>query len=206
MAQRPGYMFGALGAIVLANSASATIISIDLSDFASEPIDPSILAATFDFSVTGQTLTLTVTNNTSVPNEYSINRIYFNANANVGNLVSSSTGQFDLNLISGMADGFGTFDYVLAHGPPAGHNHHVIAPGQFESFDFTFDGVGFNEKDFTTELSTPFDGNMLMIVAAKFVMGPGDASSFGAAIPAPGVLALLGAAGLVSLRGRRRRR
>ena len=104
MTQRLGFMFAALGAIVLANSASATIISIGLSDFASEPIDPSILAATFDFSVTGQTLTLTVTNNTSVPNEYSINRIYFNANANVGNLTSSSTGQFDVNAISGMAD------------------------------------------------------------------------------------------------------
>ena len=61
-------------------------------------------------------------------------------------------------------------------------------------------------KDFTTELSSQFDGNLLMIVAAKFVMGPGDASSFGAIVPAPGVLALLGAAGLVGLRGRRRRR
>ncbi len=206
MTQRLGITLTALGAIVLSSSASANIIKIQLSDFASEPIDPSILAATFDFSVTGSTLSLTVTNNTSVPNEYSINRIYFNANANVGNLVSSSTGQFGLNTISGNADGFGMFDFVLSHGPPEGHNHHVIAPGEFVSFDFTFDGVGFNEKDFTTELSAPFDSNILMVVAAKFVMGPGDASSFGASVPAPGVLALLGAAGLVSLRGRRRRR
>ena len=118
----------------MANSASASIISLELSTHASEPIDPSILAATFDFSVTGQTLTLTVTNNTSLPNEYNINRIYFNANANVGNLTSSSTGQFDLNAISGNADGFGMFDFVLSHGPPAGENHHLIQPGFFETF------------------------------------------------------------------------
>ncbi len=196
-------MFTALGAIVLANSASATIISLDLSTHASEPIDPSILAATFDFSVTGQTLTLTVTNNTSVPNEYSINRIYFNANANVGSLQSSSTGQFDLNLISGNADGFGTFDFVLSHGPPNGENHHIIKPGEFEVFSFTFDGIGFNEKDFTTELSSQFDSNLLMIVAAKFVMGPGDGSAFGA-VPEPGVIAMLAVAS--GLAGRRRRR
>lgn len=158
-----------------------------------------------DFSVSGSTLTLTVTNNTSGLNEFSINRIYFNANAAVGTLLSSSTGQFDLNVISGNADGFGMFDFVLSHGPDAGHIHHLIEPGLSETFTFTFSGVGFTEKAFTTELSAPFDGNELMWVAAKFVRGPGDASAFGGLVPAPGVLALLGVAALVSGRRRRRR-
>ncbi len=204
MTRRLGITLTALGAIVLANSASANL-KIQLSDFASEPIDPSILAASFEFSVTGQTLTLTVTNNTSVPNEYSINRIYFNANANVGNLVSSSTGQFDLNAISGNADGFGMFDFVLSHGPDGGENHHIIKPTESEVFTFTFTGVGFDETDFTHELSAAMPGNKIMIVAAKFVMGPNDDSAFGAnPIPEPGAIVLISVAGLLA--GRRRRR
>ena len=121
----------------------------------------------------GSTLTLTVTNNTSLVDGFSINRIYFNASGNVGTLMSSSTGQFAVNAVSGNADGFGTFDFVLSHGPDEGHNHHVIAPGDFEVFTFTFTGVGFTEKDFTTEASAPFDGNILSFAAAKFVMGQG---------------------------------
>ena len=200
------YLTAGLGALALATAAPAGFISVSLSDQSSEPgIDPATLAATMDFSVTGQTLTLTVTNNTSGLNEYSINRIYFNANADVGNLVSSSTGQFAVNTISGNADGFGMFDFVLSHGPPEGHNHHVIGPGQSQTFTFIFDGASFDAADFAHELSAQFDSNKLMWVAAKFVMGPGDASAFGAAVPSPGVLALLGVAALVSGRRRRRR-
>ena len=204
------YFTAGLGALVLplalAAPAPATIISLDLSSHSSEPgIDPALLAATMDFSVSGSVLTLTVTNNTSGLNEFSINRIYFNANAAVGTLMSSSTGQFDVNAISGNADGFGMFDFVLSHGPDQGHNHHVIQPGMSETFTFTFSGSGFTEKAFTTELSAQFDSNLLAIVAAKFVMGPGDNSAFGAHVPAPGVLVLLGLAGIISGRRRRRR-
>ena len=156
-----------------------------------------------DFSVAGQTLTLTVTNNTLAPNEFDINRVYFNANDQVGNLVSSSLPggwglDFNMN-----ADGFGIFDFELNHGPPAGENHHLINPGQNKVFSFTFDGIGFSVKDFTTEFSAQFDSNMLMIAAAKFVRGPNDDSAFGGVVPAPGALGLLVVAGAI---GRRRRR
>ncbi len=199
------YLIAGVGALALATASHASLFTIELSTHSSGSIDPSLLSATLDFSVTGQTLTLTVTNNTSVPNEYSINRIYFNANANVGTLSSSSTGQFDVNAISGNADGFGMFDFVLSQGPDEGHNHRVIGAGQSEVFTFTFTGVGFTEKDFTTELSAPFDGNILAFAAAKFVMGPNGDSAFAAkTIPEPGVIAMLGVAG--ALAGRRRRR
>ena len=44
----------------------------------------------------------------------------------------------------------------------------------------------------------------MAIVAAKFVAGPGDDSAVGAFIPEPGTVALLGLAGLLGLRRRRR--
>lgn len=200
------YLTAGVAALALATTTNASLFTIELSTHSSGSVDPSLLSARLDFSVTGQTLTLTVTNNTSGLNSFSINRIYFNASDDVGNLVSSSTGQFSVNAISTNADGFGMFDYVLAHGPPEGHNHHVIGPLAQEIFTFVFAGT-FNAKDFSTELSTPFaPGNTLMHAAAKFVMGPNDDSDFGGAlIPAPGVLALLAAAGLVGGRRRRRR-
>ena len=198
--------FAMAGALACTSLASASISTLELSQFSSEPgVDPSLLSATMDFSVAGSTLTLTVTNNTLVPNEFNINRVYFNASDSVGNLVSSSLPagwavDFNMN-----ANGFGIFDFELNHGPPQGHNHHLITPGGSKVYSFTFDGIGFSVKDFTTELSAQFDSNMLMVVAAKFVQGPGDASAFGATVPEPGVIALLGIAGAMGV-GRRRRR
>ncbi len=204
------------GAAMLAAPATASIIA--LSTDSSEPgIDPSLLSATLDFQITGggTELTLTVTNNTSAPNEFNINRIFFNAGGNVTGL--TLTGEPGGNAawqlvpfdpgdpLATHADNFGIFDFMLQHGPPLGHNHHIIEPLDVRVFTFDIKGTGdFFDTDFIA-LSEQFDSNMLMLGAAKFVMGPGDASAFGGFVPEPGTVALLGLAGLLGLRRRRRR-
>ncbi len=51
--------------LVCANTATASIIT--LSQFSSDDTDPALLSATFDFAVSGNTLTLSVTNDTLAP-------------------------------------------------------------------------------------------------------------------------------------------
>ncbi|MCZ6850761.1 MAG: PEP-CTERM sorting domain-containing protein [Planctomycetota bacterium] len=206
-------------AAMLAAPASGAIIN--LSTNSSEPgIDPSLLSATLEFQITGvllNELTLTITNNTSAPNEFVMNRIYFNfkASSNVTGLTlanqpanGASWGlvPFDPDFpLNTAADSFGSFDILLRHGPPEGHNHHLIKSGESAVFTFAIQGTGpFFDTDFIGDLSQQFDHNDLMFAAAKFVMGPGDASAFGGNVPEPGTVALLGLAGLLALRRRRR--
>lgn len=189
-----------------AHGASASIIT--LSEFSSEPgIDPSELAATLDFQVAGNFLTLTVTNDTPSPiDEYNMNQIFFNASAAVSNLaVSVFPTEWLLDTTGTMVDGWGVFDFKVFHGHEIGNPHHLIQSGAFETFVFSFVGVGITENDFVLELSdvSGDPGNMPMFAAAKFVQGPNDDSAFGA-VPEPGVLALLAIAGLVGARRRRR--
>ena len=194
--------------LAFANMASAAIIT--LSDFSSNggiPPPPGDLSATLDFQVSGNTLTLTVTNDTPSPtDEYNINQIFFNASANVSNLaIDTFPTQWLLDTTGTMVDGWGVFDFKVFHGHETGPPHHLIGPGAFKTFEFMFDGVGITEDDFVLELSdvSGSPGNIPMIAAAKFVQGPNDDSAFGA-VPEPGVLALLAVAGLLG--GWRRRR
>ena len=206
----------AAGAMLAAPASGAILF---LSTNSSEPgIDPSLLSATFDFQITGllqNELTLTITNNTSAPNEFKINRIFFNFNPDSNVTGLTLTSQLNPNALWELvvpsfpgdtathADNFGTFDFMIRHGPPEGHNHHLIQPGAPRVFTFDIQGTGpFFDTDFIA-LSEQFDSNILMQAAAKFVMGPGDISAFGA-VPEPGTLALLGLAGLLGF-GRRRR-
>ncbi len=206
-------------AAMLATPASGAFLF--LSTNSSEPgIDPSLLSATFEFQITGvlqNELTLTITNNTSAPNEFNINQLFFNFNpdSNVTGLNltgEQGNGAWELVVpafpgdLATHADNFGVFDFMLKHGAPQGSNHHLILPGLLNQRVFTFDiqGTGpFFDTDFIGDLSQQFDSNTLMFAAAKFVMGPGDISAFGA-VPEPGTLALLGLAGLLGLRRRRR--
>ncbi len=60
--------------------ANATASIITLSQLSSDDTDPALLSATFDFAVSGSTLTLSVTNDTlAPPNDYLISEVYFNA-------------------------------------------------------------------------------------------------------------------------------
>ncbi len=72
------YLIAAVGVLGLTTAAPASMIT--LSDVSSElGIDPALLSASMEFSIAGNILTLTVTNNTADPSGFNINELYFNA-------------------------------------------------------------------------------------------------------------------------------
>ncbi len=188
-----------LGALAVTNIASASFI--DLSGASSDETDPGLLSARMDFEVVGNILTLTVTNNTADPTAYTINELYFNVPDGVTLSFAGLPGWSDA--VNVMAAGFGTFDFALLDGQGGSPNQ--ITAGETVVFSFTITAGTPNKGDFITLFSDPVGDNDAYIVAAKFVGGPGDDSAFGATLPAPGVLALLGVASLVGGRRRRRR-
>ncbi len=187
-------------AVMLAAPATASIIT--LSTNSSDVTLASVLDATLDFEVTGSTLTLSVTNTTVVPDTFNINELYFNGSDNVLGLTPLSIPLGWYLLTSQMGDGFGVFDFALIYGGPE-DGPYVIDPGETKVFSFTISGTA-GEGDFVNEFSDPIPGGISAIAAAKFVVGPNDDSAYGATIPEPGTVALLGLAGLLGLRRRRR--
>jgi hypothetical protein len=167
-------------ALGIAPVASASVFELHLSDFSSDQTLASDLSATWEFSVVGDQLAITVTNDTVAPSEFNMNQLFWNGS------------------------GFGKFDFLLRNGQGE-TDPSLINPGETEVFMFTIFG-GADAKDFATSFSVPSSSEGISsIIAAKFVNGPGDDSAFGAAVPAPGVLALIGVAGVIAGRPRRRR-
>jgi hypothetical protein len=204
--RRPVVAFIFLAIFSIAAPAGAT--AINLSSVSSDSTPASDLDANFDFSVLGTTLTLTVTNTTTAPNEYNINEVYFNGSGNVSALsllsaTHSAAGDVLtawMPVLTGvMVDGFDTFDFGVMDGtgenaPPA------IGPMENLAFVFSITGTGpFDDYDFIVANSFGY------AAAAKFVSGPGDDSAYGAAVPEPST-ALLLASGLLLLGARRRTR
>ncbi len=202
-----------VGALALGVSANAEGAIITISTLSSDATDPGVLDATFEFTVALGVLTLEVTNDTTAPNTFNINELYFNGGGGVTGLIPLAVDglpdgwSFSTNM---PADGFGTFEFALTD--PVDNDPTVIMPLATLEFQFTILGVGpFFDTDFTTEFSTNPPGDMTSPVAAKFVFGsrqdpngdPGPDSAYGG-IPEPGVLALLAVAGLVGARRRRR--
>jgi len=194
--------------IALAASAFASE-TVTLSTHSSDETDPSVLDATVDFAVAGSTLTLTVTNLTPAVGGYNITEVYLNGSADITGLTLDPPVSGWAVFTSQHVDGFGIFDFGLIDGVDA--NPETIFPGETQVFTLDISGTGpFSEADFVRrnsaggylgEFSGTFDGNRPMVVAAKFVAGPGDDSAYGA-VPEPGSLALLGLAVILAFRRR----
>ena len=197
---------------------------INLSQLSSEPLTnpASMLNASVVFAITGpDQVTISVTNLTSAPTAYDINRLLFSATANVTGLTLSSVTQsvqgnngWDLEVSTGQGGpthegGFGIHDFALM-GPNNGNSNKLITPGETVDFELQIAGTGpFSGSDFVTNLSAmpPSGGNILTLVAARFIEGPTQPIdiAIGATIPEPGTLglALVGGMALVMRRCRR---
>ena len=70
-------LIATVASLAFANMANAAIIG--LSDQSSDLTSASQLLATMEFTISGTTLTLKVTNNTVGPNTFNINELYWNA-------------------------------------------------------------------------------------------------------------------------------
>ncbi len=195
---------------------------LTLSDYVSDgPSPPNVdwLDATVEFSVSGSTLNVDVTNLTGQGGDpaFDIAQIYFNTPDSLddvggltltdvigGDPAAYTQWNTDTNYSenSYVVNGFGAFDMMVTDG-----GQHVINPTETYTFSFSISGTGaYTEADFGTLMSntSPPHGGMEMLVAVKFVQGPGDASAFGATdIPEPATMCLFGLGGLALLRKRR---
>lgn len=203
-----GLALVAAAGIGLAPAANAETV-FQLSDMSSDSTPASSLTATMGFSLSGNTLTVTITNDSA----FVITDFFFNSGGFETSLTLTATsGNFSgtdpwiLNGASG-ADGFGTFDHWINGGNNAS-DPPVIANGETAVFTFTVSGSP-TIYDFTTYLSDPPPNDDLAraIVAAKFQSGPGGDSAFGASstlVPVPPALAM-GLLGLVGVAAGRKR-
>src|ERR1051325_5201299 len=162
--------------------------SLTLSDFSSNHhVQASDLDATFTFEVTGNTVTLTVTNQTSGDKLFNIQQVFFNTPDDVGSLTLAS-GPSGWHMDSGRSAGkFGKFDIALFG--EGGRNGASIAPGSSEVWTFTFSGNAANvdQSDFITEIARKKHPKVEAIAAARFIGEPGNGNAWGAAgTPAPG--------------------
>ena len=182
---------------IAASHASAVL---RLSDSSSDQTLPSDLDATFDFSLSGSTLLLTVTNETSIPDSktstgfgFDIVDVFFNAPEEITGILLDADSLADGWVITTneRADGFGVFDFGLLS--ELGNDDGEIAPGESRQFELTLSSSGpFAESEFTTTYSTIPPGSRPALAAAKFTNGPNDDSAFGAVIiPEPATLLLL---------------
>jgi hypothetical protein len=191
---------GLLGACLLFGvTPAAGSVILTLSQTSSDSTPADYLSATLQFDVSGDTLTLTAANLTTVPHAYYLNNIFFNATDGVTglDLVGSCGWTLDFAEDRQQAAPFGTFDVALLGG--VGNSPYEVAPGESLAFTMRILGSGpFSVQDFTSELSYTWGGQIASLAAAKFIRGPGDDSARGnafpgtAEVPEPTALGFLG--------------
>jgi hypothetical protein len=208
--------------IFLATQAHA--LTFNFSDVSSDdaldltPTPPSLLTATMDLTLlAGDVLQIDLTNQTA---DFTISEIYFNYGGSL---------DIEGSAISGQPSGFG--GSLLTDNDPATlfpvPNNNITVNG-FGNFNFCLDiddmtnaglaagatgawtinlgtGSGFNINDFNFLSKIP-PGDTQVYAALKFTQGQGelDDSAFGAVVPEPTSLLLLGS-GLVGLIGLRKK-
>jgi hypothetical protein len=217
----------ALVAVLSFAPALAHALPISLSDMSSDATPAGDLDAIADFSIVGgDELVIVLSNATTAPNEFNINKFYFNGSSDVSGVTLTAASHsangdvfadWDPVLTGKNADGFGSFDFNINGG------NGEIDPAQIQpgsSITFTFDITGSCASAFDCDAFDDFlaIGNAQnKAIAARFVNGlddpelPGDEdSAFGVSgplIPEPGTFGLtaLGMSALALMKRRRRR-
>ena len=207
-----GWTAGALVAVLVLAGAGASQASVILSfsQTSSGGVPASYMDALLTFDVSGNTLTMTMANQTANPPEsFYINQIFFNATSNVTDLtlVNAPDGwSLDFAENGHKADGLGYYDVALIGGN--GNHPGQVALGETTVFTLAITGIGpFADSNFTTEKSLSSNGDTESLAVAKFVRGSdSDDSAFGnattAVIPEPATMAFL-AIGVVTIMARR---
>ncbi len=204
-------------------STSAQGVVIPLSSHSSNNVPASWLDASMDLSVANVgywELTLAVTNMTPETVDdtaFDMTELYFNTSATITSLtlnsvVGGSTDKDDWTLTLDMdnikADGFGLFDISIISN---NIDSIWIEDQETVTFKITIDAgtPPYSDSDFFT-LSSQFDAHTLAYGAAKFIHGdpPGtpeieDLSAYGAHVPEPATILMLGLGALALLRKRR---
>jgi hypothetical protein len=224
MRRQLGYL-GLVAALVLGvGGAHAAIIQFsgDISDADGPGAEAFDAEVEWEFLELDQVLCVTITNQTTAPNEYTISQFNFNTSDAVTAL-ALITDPLDPLYNSAFPDaasggssnagGFGTFDWSLDL--DSSGNDGVLA-GDSTTFYFNVTGDSLTEDDFFSHGTEPPNGSDTAVAIIHFTRGPDDDSTWGipgrdgepppvVVVPEPASMTLIGL-GLAAMVLRRARR